>query len=116
MRDKFEKKERRKRRVRKKILAKKERPRLSVFRSNRHLYAQIIDDTKGITLVSVRDTQLDLKEKKSKLEIAFELGKLVAKKAIEKGIKKVVFDRSGYKYHGKVQRLAEGAREGGLLF
>lgn len=98
----------------KRIFKTKERPRLCVFRSNKHIYAQIIDDEKGITLVSASD--LELKSKKNRIETAFEVGKLIAKKALEKKIEKVVFDRSRYKYHGRVKSLAEGAREGGLKF
>lgn len=85
------------------------RPRLSVFRSNKYIYAQIIDDERGITLVEANSKSL-------KIEKAKEVGKLLAKKAIKKGIKTVWFDRGKYKYHGKVKALAEGAREGGLNF
>jgi len=116
MRKKLSRRERRKLRIRKKIFGTKERPRLCVFRSNKHIYAQIIDDTEGKTLVSARDQELKLSEKKTRIEISYEVGKLIAQKALEKGIKKVVFDRSGYKYHGRVKALAEGARAGGLEF
>ncbi len=113
---KLSKRERRKLRIRKKIFGTKERPRLCVFRSNKHIFAQIVDDTEGKTLVSAKDQELKFDTKKSRVEISFEVGKLIAKKALEKGIKKVVFDRSGYKYHGRVKALAEGARAGGLEF
>jgi large subunit ribosomal protein L18 len=110
-------KERRKKRVRKKIRGTPERPRLSVFRSNRHIYAQIIDDTRGHTLVAACSLErgLDLKGK-TKTEQALEVGKLIASRAREKGIEGVVFDRGGNLYHGRVKALAEGAREGGLKF
>ncbi len=111
---KKDKRERRKIRVRAKIKGTSERPRLSVFRSNKGMFLQIIDDTKGYTLVSAYTKEIDKKDKKT--AISFELGKLIAKKAIEKGIKKVVFDRNGYKYHGRVKAVADGAREGGLIF
>jgi large subunit ribosomal protein L18 len=114
--EKIKRREKRKRRTRAKTFGIKERPRLCVFRSLKHIYAQIVDDTEGKTLVSASD--LELKEKKGmkKVEIAREVGKLIAKKALEKKIEKVSFDRSGYKYHGRVKALAEGAREGGLRF
>ena len=91
-----------------------ERPRLSVFRSNKHLYAQIIDDNLGETLVSASDKRF--KKDSPKSEIAFSVGSELAKKAIKKGIQKVLFDRGGYKYHGRVKALAEGARKEGLKF
>jgi large subunit ribosomal protein L18 len=116
MRKKISKREKRKLRIRRKVFGTKERPRLCVFRSNKHIFVQIVDDTEGKTLVSAKDQELKLNEKKSRAEISFEVGKLIAKKALEKGIKKVIFDRSGYKYHGRVKALAEGARAGGLEF
>ncbi len=93
------------------------RPRLSIFRSNVHFYAQLIDDVSGKTLGAVSDALL-AKNKGSHvtIDMAREMGVLLAKKAAEFGIKTVVFDRAGYKYHGRVQALAEGAREGGLVF
>lgn len=111
------KKERRRKRVRKKVFGLPERPRLSVFRSNRHIYAQIIDDTRGHTLASASSMEkgLDLEGKK-KTEVALEVGRLVAQRALEKGIRKVVFDRGGNLFHGRVKALAEGAREKGLEF
>jgi len=114
---KQEKRKRRHRRVRAKIFGKSEKPRLCVFRSNKHIYAQLIDDEKGKVLLGVNDIFFSqAKEKKGKVRIAFEIGKLIAKKALENKIKKVVFDRGGYKYHGRVKALAEGAREEGLEF
>ncbi len=110
-------KERRKKRVRKKISGTVERPRLSVFRSNAHIYAQIIDDTRGHTLAAASSLEkgLDL-EGKDKKGVAREVGKLIAARAQDKGIEWVVFDRGGNLYHGRVKELAEGAREGGLKF
>ena len=96
-----------------------ERPRLSVFRSNNHMYAQIIDDTVGNTLVAASTVEKEVKaelEKTNNVEAAAYLGKVIAKRAIEKGIDTVVFDRGGCIYHGKVQALAEAAREAGLKF
>jgi large subunit ribosomal protein L18 len=105
---------RRKNRVRAKITGTAICPRLSVFRSNKGIYAQIINDEIGKTLVAVGAGEIKKKEKKA--VISLELGKLIATKAIAKGISQVVFDRNGYKYHGRVKALAEGAREGGLKF
>lgn len=104
------KRKRRHKRVRAKIHGTVKVPRLCLFKSNRYIYAQLIDDEKGKTLIAVSN----LKGKKPKT--AFEIGETVAKKALEKKIKKIVFDRSGYKYHGQVKALAEGAREAGLKF
>lgn len=110
-------KERRKKRVRKKIYGTPDRPRLSVFRSNRHIYAQIIDDTVGHTLASACSMEKEVDTAgKTKTEVAREVGLLLARRAREKGIEKVVFDRGGNLYHGRVKALAEGAREGGLVF
>ncbi len=103
-------------RVRKNISGSAERPRLNVYRSLNHIYAQIIDDTKGITLVSASSMDKDFSGYGGNIEAAKAVGNLVAKKALEKGIKAVVFDRGGYIYHGRVAALAEGAREGGLEF
>lgn len=103
----------RKKRVRAKISGTADVPRLSVFRSNKYVYAQLIDDVKGNTLVSVCGISRD---KLKKTDKSRELGKELAKKAAEKKIKKVIFDRNGYRYLGRVQALAEGAREGGLEF
>ncbi len=106
-------------RVRNTVSGTAERPRLNVFRSSSNIYAQIIDDTAGVTLVSASTLDADVKAKISNggnKEAAKEVGMAVAKKAIEKGINKVVFDRGGYIYHGRVAELAAGAREGGLDF
>jgi len=106
-------------RVRNTVSGTAERPRLNVFRSSSNIYAQIIDDTAGVTLVSASTLDADVKAKISNggnKEAAKEVGMAVAKKAIEKGITKVVFDRGGYIYHGRVAELAAGAREGGLDF
>jgi len=106
-------------RVRKKIYGTPERPRLNVYRSNSHIYAQIIDDTNGHTLISASTLDKELKEKLSSTgnkEAARLVGELIGKRALEKGIEQVVFDRGGYKYHGRVKELAEGAREAGLKF
>lgn len=107
--------ERRKARVRSIVYGTAKRPRLSVFRSLNHLYIQLINDEKSITLASVSDREVKSGKKKP-VEVAFETGKLIAKKALENKIKEVVFDRSGYKYHGRVKAIAEGAREEGLKF
>ena len=108
-------KERRARRVRGKILALKKLPRLTVFRSNQYIYAQVIDDSGGKTLVAANEKEL-LDLKMSKAQKAIEVGKRLAKKAVAKKIKNVVFDRGSYKYHGRIKALAQGAREGGLQF
>lgn len=108
--------ERRHKRIRNKISGTAERPRLCVFRSNKNLYAQIIDDSNGVTLVSASTLDSDAKIKHSNKEAANELGILIAKKAIEKNINKVVYDRGGYIYHGVVKELAESARKAGLEF
>jgi len=114
---------RRHRRIRAKIFGSAKIPRLCVFRSAKHIYAQLIDDEKGNTLLAASDLEIEKqKKKKTKTEIAFEVGKLLAEKALKtrsaRGplIEKIVFDRGGYKYHGRVKALAEGAREGGLIF
>ena len=103
-------------RVRRKISGTAECPRLCVFRSNSNVYAQVIDDVKGVTLVSASTLDKEVKTKHSNKEAAKEVGALVAKRAIEKNIKSVVFDRGGYIYHGVVKELADAAREGGLDF
>ncbi|MEI7603732.1 MAG: 50S ribosomal protein L18 [bacterium] len=102
-------------RVRSKITGSTERPRLSVYKSSKYIYAQIIDDEKGITLVGLHSKYNDA-GKMPKTESAKKLGESLAKKAIEKGITTVVFDRGGYKYHGRVKSLADAARESGLVF
>ena len=101
--------------VRKKIRGTTERPRLSVYRSNKAIYAQVIDDTKGITLAASSSTELD-KKGGVNVTISKNVGMKVAEKAIQSGINAIVFDRSGYLFHGNVKALAEGAREGGLKF
>ena len=106
-------------RVRQKVYGTPERPRLNVYRSNNHIYAQIIDDTVGQTLVSASTMDQELKEKLSSVhnkEAAKLVGELVGKRALDKDINEVVFDRGGYIYHGKIKELAEGARESGLKF
>ena len=119
---------RRHKRVRAKVKGNFERPRLSVFRSLKHIYAQLIDDVRGVTLGSAHDVMAnisngaDRKERKAKKEVklskslrsAVEVGKRLAEEANKKGIEKVVFDRGGYKYHGRIKALADGARAGGL--
>ncbi|MFD2216904.1 MULTISPECIES: 50S ribosomal protein L18 [Bacillaceae] len=104
-------------RVRAKLTGTAERPRLNVYRSNQHIYAQVIDDTNSVTLVSASTLDKDLTlDSKSNADAAQKVGELVAKRAIEKGVKTVVFDRGGYLYHGRVKALAEAAREAGLEF
>jgi large subunit ribosomal protein L18 len=102
-------------RIRKKIAGTAERPRLSVFRSNTSIYAQLIDDESGHTLLSVSSRQLK-EVKGKKVDLSKEVGTQIAKQAVDKGISAIVFDRGGYLYHGRVKALAEGAREGGLKF
>ncbi len=107
------------RRIRNRFSGTAERPRLAVFRSNNHMYAQIIDDTVGNTLVAASTLDKDVKaqvEKTNNVDAAACVGTVIAKKALEKGIKEVVFDRGGFVYHGKVQALADAAREAGLEF
>ena len=101
-------------RIRSKVVGTAEVPRLCVFRSNANIYAQIIDDSKGVTLVSA--SSLELKLKNVNIEAATKVGESIAKKAVKAGIKKVVFDRGGYLYHGKIKALADAARENGLEF
>ena len=109
----------RKRRIRRKISGSGERPRLSVFRSARHIYAQIVDDVQGHTLVAASTLSKEIREKLAglkKSETAKEVGRLLAAKAQEKGISQVVFDRNGFLYHGRVKAIAESCREHGLVF
>jgi large subunit ribosomal protein L18 len=106
-------------RIRKKISGTPEKPRISVFRSNKHIYAQIVDDVNRKTLVAASTLSKELAEQlagKTKSEKAELVGKLLAEKALKANIKNVIFDRSGYKYHGRIKALAEGARKGGLIF
>lgn len=114
------KRSRKKERVRKKISGTAECPRLSVFRSLNNIYGQLIDDTKGVTLFEAsslsKDVVEELKNVKGKVSKSKLVGKLLAKRAVEKGIKSVVFDRNGFAFHGRVKAVADGAREGGLKF
>lgn len=103
-------------RVRRKVSGTAERPRLCIYRSNRNLFAQLIDDVAGVTLVSASTLDKDVKVKASNKEAAKEVGTSIAKKALAKGVESVVFDRSGYQYHGIVKEFAEAAREAGLKF
>ncbi len=104
-------------RVRKKVRGTTEKPRLSVFRSNKAIYAQVIDDLEGKTIAAASSDTKDIGDKKmTKTEKAREVGKLIAERAKEAGIADIIFDRNGYLYHGRVKSLAEGAREGGLKF
>jgi large subunit ribosomal protein L18 len=116
MTGKLSRRDRIKKGIRKKISGSSERPRLSVYRSNKGIYAQIIDDVTGKTLVSASSLSKDFSAKGNKSEQSTAVGKAVAEKAVAAGIKDVVFDRNGYLYHGRVKSLAEGAREGGLNF
>ena len=112
-------KARRHKRIRKKVFGLPERLRLSVYRSLNHIYAQIVDDFKGYTVVSASSLDKEFKDNKShkgNIETAKRIGELIAKRALGKGIKKVVFDRSGYLYHGRIKALADAAREAGLEF
>lgn len=108
------KREKRHLRVRKYLAGTSKRPRLAVFRSGKHIYAQIIDDSQGKTLVADSDLKLDKEGTKS--DMAYEVGQRLSAKALKKGIKEVVFDRGGFLYHGRIEKLASGAREGGLKF
>jgi large subunit ribosomal protein L18 len=106
-------------RVRKKIQGTAERPRLNIFRSSKHMYAQLIDDVKGVTIVSASTQDKDLKDgidNGGNVEAARKIGALIAERAKQNGVVKVVFDRGGYLYHGRVQALADAAREAGLEF
>ncbi|MBV8864423.1 MAG: 50S ribosomal protein L18 [Acidobacteriaceae bacterium] len=103
-------------RIRSRVAGTQERPRLAVFRSVNHIYAQVIDDGQGHTLVAAASTEKDLRGKGGNVEGAKLIGKAVAERAKEKGINKVVFDRGGYQYHGRVKALADAARQAGLEF
>ena len=107
---------RRKQGIRKEVFGMSDRPRLSVFRSLNHVYAQVIDDLTGKTLASASTRDKGFSDKGAKLSEATAVGKLVAQRAKDKGVSKVVFDRNGYLYHGRIKALADGAREGGLQF
>ena len=109
----------RKKRIRKKLSGTENRPRMSVFRSAKHIYSQIIDDTKGITLVTASTTEKEVIEQQkfdNKTAAATYIGQLIAERATEKGIKSVVFDRNGFLYHGRVKAVSDGARKAGLDF
>jgi large subunit ribosomal protein L18 len=113
---KLSRRERIKRGIRKRLSGSTERPRLSVYRSNKGIYAQVIDDINGKTLVAASSLSKDFSASGNKIEQSKAIGKIIAEKAIAAGINNVVFDRNGYLYHGRVKSLAEGAREGGLNF
>lgn len=104
------------RRVRAKISGTAERPRLNVFRSSKHIYAQLIDDVNGVTLASASSMDKGFEGNGGNIEAARKVGEMIAKNALEKGITEAVFDRGGYLYHGRVKELADGARENGLKF
>ncbi len=115
----IKKEERRKKlkmRIRKRVNGTAERPRLTVFRSNKEIYAQLIDDTKGITLASASSMEKSFEKKGTKTDVAISVGKVIAERAKTVGVDSVVFDRNGYLYHGRVKSLAEAARENGLKF
>jgi large subunit ribosomal protein L18 len=115
VRTQAERRHRRHLRVRRKVRGSAERPRLVVFRSSKHIYAQVVDDGRGVTLVGAADSSEGIQvDGKGKTARSFGLGQLIAAKAKEKGITKVVFDRGGYQYHGRVKAVADGARKGGL--
>lgn len=116
MAGKLSRRDRIKKGIRKRLSGSAERPRLSVYRSNKGIYAQVIDDVNGKTIVSASSLSKDFSATGTKIEQSVAVGKLVAQKAIAAGITTVVFDRNGYLYHGRVKSLAEGAREGGLNF
>jgi large subunit ribosomal protein L18 len=113
---KREKRIRRHKKIRMNMHGTKERPRLFVFRSNQHIYAQLINDGNAEVLVSVSDKEIKAKKGEKKSDVAKQVGKLIAKKAVENKIEKVVFDRGGVVFHGRIKALADGAREGGLIF
>lgn len=114
--------QRRRASIRPKVKGTAQKPRLAVFRSLKHIYAQLIDDIKGVTLVSASDKKMDKKKLKGETKLkakeksAYAVGELLAKEAAKKKITRVVFDRGGFKYHGRIKALAEGARKGGLKF
>ncbi len=113
---KKEQKQKRHRKVRAKIYGTEKRPRLCVFKSNKHIYAQVINDEKGFTLVSASDLEIKDSKKDKKINLAQKVGELIAKKAKDKKIQTVVFDRGGFRYHGRVKTLADEARKQGLQF
>lgn len=113
---KLHRRQRIKKGIRKKVAGSPEKPRLTVYRSNREIYAQIIDDVQGFTLVSASSRNLDKTEAQTPVDQAAAVGKILAERASAKNISTVIFDRNGYLYHGRVKALADGAREGGLNF
>jgi len=113
---KVEKRQKIKRRVRRNIFGTETKPRLSVYRSNKEIYAQIIDDNSGVTLASASSREKGVNVEGTKSEVSASVGKVLAAKAVAKGIETVVFDRNGFVYHGRIKALADGAREGGLKF
>ena len=113
--EKVKKRMTRRRRVRSKVVGTSERPRLSVFRSNKYITLQLIDDDKGETLLQISDLNLNKKKKRTKTEMAYEVGEKIAEDAKKKKIKKAVFDKGGYAYRGRVKAASEGARKGGLI-
>jgi len=115
-RNKLSRRERIKKGIRKRLTGSAERPRLSVYRSNKGIYAQVIDDSTGKTLASASSLSKEFSASGTKIEQSKSVGKLIAEKAIAAGVSQVVFDRNGYLYHGRVKSLAEGAREAGLNF
>lgn len=117
--DKVRARERRHKRIRRRVYGTTERPRLSVFKSNNHIYVQVINDEAGHTIISASTVEKDMasfSEHKGNKNAAKKVGELVARKALDKGVKKVVFDRGGFPFHGRIKALADGAREGGLEF
>ena len=110
------KRKRTKMRIRKKISGTPQKPRLSVFRSNKHIYGQLIDDANGRTLVAASSNEKDFQAEGNKTETASKVGQLIAQRAVEIGIQTIVFDRNGYIYHGRIKALADGARKNGLKF
>ena len=113
---KLEGRARRKLRIRKKISGTTERPRLSVFRSNKQIYAQVVDDSAGTTLAQATSLKLQTADDANKSQVAEAVGQAIAQACLDKGIKQVVFDRNGYIYHGRVKEIADGARDAGLVF
>ena len=114
--NKYERRAIRRHRIRKRITGSAERPRLSVFRSGKHIYAQIIDDLRGATIVAASSREALGPKQSGKISVCTEVGKRLAERAKEKGVSRVAFDRGGYRYHGRVKALADGARAGGLEF
>jgi large subunit ribosomal protein L18 len=109
----------RKKRIRKKLSGTDQKPRLSVFRSSKHIYVQLIDDVSGCTLAAASSMEKDVRDLpkfENKVAVAEHIGKVLGERAIEKGVKKVVFDRNGFQYHGRVKAVSKGARDAGLVF